>query len=514
MKIILFSLLLILSYGPAFAGYCGSWGATGSAPWYVTTDSGGGTASATYANINACVNTHSAPDDTINTTATGTVDWDSNHLTIIRGVILVGPGRDNLTISSSAGTTGNGIVNIHPNATAISDEETISIEGITWDGEDAAFVILDITGSDESATKAFKNLIIKDCRFKDTSTSATATIYPRGQIRGVIANNIFDRCRVILKPMGNDSKTEWENSAFNDFSYGSSDNLYFEDNTIQWSTSFSPSGYPGWIETGQGARVVVRYNTWNFTNTVNEDNVWDMHGFQNWTGGAGGQTGTMISEYYGNILTGIDEAFTWSGQRGSWALVFNNRLTDTASIVSLHARQHDAGCNDDVDADWPPPNSQITNSFYFNNWRNGSLLDANNDPWPAYNNDCAPDDDVDLFNYAAGCTTSDCQGGIGAGSSAPTGDCLLGTGYWVTSYSPATTPPTTMADMRTYIQAGDFYKCTSTNTWEKYFEPYEYPHPLRDAAVVVPPNAIQGVSISELKVTDNLTAWNRTDGLR
>ena len=29
-----------------------------------------------------------------------------------------------------------------------------------------------------------------------------------------------------------------------------------------------------------------------------------------------------------------------------------------------------------------------------------------------------------------------------------------------------------------------------------------------------PANSIQGVSISELKVTDNLTAWNRTDGLR
>ena len=30
----------------------------------------------------------------------------------------------------------------------------------------------------------------------------------------------------------------------------------------------------------------------------------------------------------------------------------------------------------------------------------------------------------------------------------------------------------------------------------------------------VPANAIQGVLISELKVTDNLTAWNRSDGLR
>ena len=39
---------------------------------------------------------------------------------------------------------------------------------------------------------------------------------------------------------------------------------------------------------------------------------------------------------------------------------------------------------------------------------------------------------------------------------------------------------------------------------------YEYEYDTGEA----PANSIQGVSISELKVTDNLTAWNRTDGLR
>ena len=51
----------------------------------------------------------------------------------------------------------------------------------------------------------------------------------------------------------------------------------------------------------------------------------------------------------------------------------------------------------------------------------------------------------------------------------------------------------------------DYFGTTRGIAWDIGAMEYE---------AAVPTNAIQGVSISELKVTDNLTAWNRTDGLR
>ena len=54
--------------------------------------------------------------------------------------------------------------------------------------------------------------------------------------------------------------------------------------------------------------------------------------------------------------------------------------------------------------------------------------------------------------------------GVGLLSSLPA-TCTLGVGYWAT-------------DTRT------LFKCTAPDTWEAYYTPYTYPHPLRGEAIL------------------------------
>ena len=69
---------------------------------------------------------------------------------------------------------------------------------------------------------------------------------------------------------------------------------------------------------------------------------------------------------------------------------------------------------------------------------------------------------------------------ITCGSSTPSGSCTNGYFYWKTDYSPCSTPPTTIADMRTYCQDGALYQCQG-GSWQQFFTAHTYPHPIRDA---------------------------------
>src|SRR5439155_12573373 len=102
----------------------------------------------------------------------------------------------------------------------------------------AALNLITVTGAGPTAAKAFKHLAIGNNRLRNgsTTTSGNGAIIISGQVRGVIYNNIFDRVNVVAKVLGNDSLAEWGNQAAYPQSFGTSDNLYFEDNTIQFSS--------------------------------------------------------------------------------------------------------------------------------------------------------------------------------------------------------------------------------------------------------------------------------------
>ena len=61
----------------------------------------------------------------------------------------------------------------------------------------------------------------------------------------------------------------------------------------------------------------------------------------------------------------------------------------------------------------------------------------------------------------------------------PTGTCTTGVGYWKTSQSCSEVPSGSYGKNPTTPLLGTLYRCTSTNNWQEYYTPYQYPHPLR-----------------------------------
>jgi hypothetical protein len=404
----------------------------------------------------------------------GAFAW-ANTLSLTKGVNLAGAGRDNTFITSSSAQI---LMQIAPDSTAIANEEIIRVTGFTLDGNNTALVLVKVFGAGSSSVKPFKNLAFGDCRFRNTSnvTSSNGVFFTQGQIRGVIFGNIFDRCNVILKIMGNDDTTEWSNGHFPQ-SYGTSDNLYFENNTIQYSTTYS-GGDPGWIESGQGGRLVVRYNTFDFTHATCSE-YWDIHGFQNFPGN--GQTGTMVVEYYGNTLTNTG-GYRWINHRGGWGLFYNNVMTG-ANSGSINASEYGegdlggSGCTIDVPGALGNYICEINNTYVFNNTLNGTV--KNMIPGSVYG--CGIAENANYYNYNA---SFDGTVGIGRGATAPTMSATDGVAYWVNATATPSVDPNV-------VQAGHLYKRVS-GAWVDYYQPYTYPHPLVSGGG---PEAPQGLHI-------------------
>lgn len=414
----------------------------------------------------------------------GSCTWN-NTLTLTSGITLTGAGAGTTNITSSGGVI---LVSVSPDATAIGNSENIKITGFTFDGANSSGTLINLQGANgDSGTKPYRYVIIGDNRFQNANPSSSTLVGAaiqsnadsNGQIRGVIYHNVFDRCNIILRIFSNDDTAEWANSAFNQLAYGTEDNLYFEDNTIMYSSSYGGDN-PGWIETGQGGRLAARYNSWNLANATTPQEIWDVHGFQNWSGSANsGQTSTMIVEYYGNTLSNMG-TYRWVDDRGSWGLFFNNVLTGSGGNGNdIYGMSVPGSCPSDISPTPSGYNPTVNNTYFFNNTKNGSnviasMLSSGN---PTH---CNVSENANWWNYNAACTTSSCSSGVGTGTSAPTGACTTGVGFWVASTASATASSST-------TQGGSLYKCTSTNTWTRYYSPYTYPHPLRNGTISAGP---------------------------
>ena len=361
-------------------------------------------ASCSQSDVQKAVNA-SAVGDTVVVPSTPCI-W-SAPVNLTFGITLQGGGAGSTVITASGGTA---LINIQPNATAIANSQPITVTGFTLDGGGSSLVILQITGAGDSGTIPFRSVIIGNNTFQNNSptTSGNGAISITGQVRGVIYQNTFDKCDVIVKNMGNDTTTEWANTAYNGVSYGSSDNLFFEDNTIMYSSSYAGQD-PGWVENGQGGRIVMRYNTWNQANAATPTEGWDIHGFQNWSGEANsGQTGTMIVEYYGNTLSNIG-MYRWIDHRATWGLFFNNVLTGSSSPdIEIYGMSIPGSCPSNI---IPTPTNYspvVNNSYFFNNTVNGTnskaVMNSAGNPTA-----CSVTENSNWWNYNSSCTSSACS---------------------------------------------------------------------------------------------------------
>jgi len=420
-------------------------------------------ASASFSDVSAAVSAAGRGDTVM--IPPGTVTWTST-LTLSRGINVIGAGRDLTTITRGAGAQAIAIL---PDTTAIAGEETIRVEGLTLDGDNSiGYQGLIYVQGGGTTSKPFKNLAVGNCRFQNVSGFVFLL---RGQNRGAIFNNDFNRCNIMFQNLGSGYTDEWSNGKF-PFSYGNADNLFFEGNTIRFSSPFAAST-PGWLESGQSARVVCRYNTWDMTNASDGTHmttleIFDVHGFQNWFSGNYGQTGTMIVEFYGNTIAKASCNRTVA-HRGSWGLYHNNVITGPGNNV-IHALQYGvgdtggSGCTEQVPGANGVYRAEINNTYVFNNTVNGTI--KNMTPGGVYG--CGIKENSHYWNFNP---SFDGTSGIGRGTDAPNGDCIAGVAYWKASTPTPTIDPGV-------IQNGTLYKATANNVWTAYYTPYTYPHPL------------------------------------
>jgi hypothetical protein len=418
---------------------------------------------------------NAARGDTV-TVPAGTCTW-STPVSITKGLTLSGAGVGKTVITSSGGSV---LIEAQPDATAIANSQNITISGFTFDGANSSSILMQIEGaSGISGTIPFRYMIIGDNTFKNTNPSSSTQVGAviqayangNGQLRGVIYHNTFDRCNILLRIFSNNDTRESSNTAFNKISYGTDDNLYFEDNTIMYSSSYTGDN-PGWIESGQGGRIAARYNTWNLANATTPQEIWDIHGFQNWNGTVNsGQTGTMLVEYYGNTLTNMG-TYRWVDHRGGWGLFFDNVLTGSGgNSIQLYGMSTPGSCPSDITPTPTNYNPVVNNTYFWNNTKNGTNVTASalSSGLPIH---CTVAENANWWNYNTSCTGLSCSAGIGEGTTAPTGSCTPGVGYWVASTPTATTSSAV-------IQNAALYKCSASGTWARYYAPYTYPHPLR-----------------------------------
>ena len=521
--------IVVLTPSMLWAGYAGDWvgSPSGSAPWTVTSNSGG-TISCAYADVSAAVSNATA-EDTIYVGWDGVTPeicnatWDS-QLVITKGLQIIGAGKSSgttITCNYNGGTNYSGtspyLIVYAPDATNRTNNTPFRLSGFYLDGDSKAQIL---TIYNQSVT-AISNIRVDNNYFINPQHWV---IFPQGTIYGVIDNNTFNANGkttdfIDSYGMGNNA---WH---YLTYSHGSADNLYYEDNLFLAATGFLGDNW----DCTNGSRYAARFNTITQSGSAAGSPLFNFHGSSDDTNSC------MGVEIYKNTITAGSGTTYLLQQRGGMAMVFDNSLSRSGTSIGLiQVGDYADDCSTDAcDNDWTYPNSPDgqpqypSSSYYFNNiitswsgekkWGEMCTSDYSNSGGGDHN--CAvldpPNRVVPVADYEfwgqypqAGDSLESFTGARGVGRglwAARPGTCTEGVGYWATDKGEW--------NSESVGNDGALYVCNDANTFEVYYTPYTYPHRLRDAAAA-PANSIQGVSISELKVTDNLTAWNRTDGLR
>jgi hypothetical protein len=472
----------------------------------------------------------------------GSATWGS-ALTITKGITLRGAGDDTTVITATASFGGYlGLINLAP-----TSDLPIRVTGFTLNGGGKSFTGINIT----SSTKLTKIRI--DHNHILNTTSDAVTIDPAYAF-GVIDNNFLEGLRTL--GFGGAGSAEW--AAEGDRAYGSSNNMYIEDNIINFKTFIAVNG--------GGGRYAFRYNT--ITKTVAAYySLWDAHGNQ---GVLYQNTGTMLGEMYGNLIDVANAGGAYIDHRGGWILNYNNSVINAPSGYPNYFLREEYA-DDQMGSEYV---MRPTNSYYFANFKNTNTLitldstmsaqggaencckyakedwkqghayphmpnycarwtnDTNDNCWKSISNwtpastvggstgEVEPnwsaqphvvaaatvegqtpnviiDGQVTWYNMGTGTPITEnvdyfiqktgtfdgtgvTGGGVGCGTLANRpATCTPGVAYWATNQSCTDMTGMVGANPSTPI-SGTLYKCTATDTWTAYYQPYQYPHPLRD----------------------------------
>jgi len=207
----------------------------------------------------------------------------------------------------------------------------------------------------------------------------TRAIFLRGWIEGLIDNNIFINNNIAIGPCG-DYHQSWNRPIV----AGTINSLFIEDNLflINNNADREPNHL---IYNQEGARSVTRYNVFDGTAYTNGSSIfYDSHGNQKQYNpdnlNACDFRGQPILEVYNNIMKGY-KSYSILDFRGGSVLFFNNEMSlISGSKPYIDLREEESWTSGGqycpacpADTVWPAED-QITNSFFWNNVSNGTLL--------------------------------------------------------------------------------------------------------------------------------------------
>ena len=378
MKKLFLILCLILTPSLAFAsGYCGAWGSTGggTSPWTVSSDAGG-TASAAYADVNACVNTTAAAGETV-LVPTASATWSST-LTITKSLTLTGAGTgcpdacvDNTTLTSDGSTL---LIKVD-----VTADVTLDISGfyLNANGHTRALQFETDVGVRVYNFRFHHNKIANGSEY-------TVAIY--GHWWGLIDNNYFTDNDYNFKVLNCSSQAcdnyAWDNYAGVD-NLGSVHYLYIESNIF--------NNVGTWVNTsGNGTRWVFRHNT------VNDSGLYWMHDVH----GDTSNRGVVAVEIYENTYDFEGGAAGLVDFRGGTGIIFNNTENNYAGWGARirpreelnYCSQNEPGtCSGSVTATCDtggPAYDVVNNSYFWANTQSASMEhQSNDDPYGCIDED-------------------------------------------------------------------------------------------------------------------------------
>lgn len=426
---------------------------SGSSPTWTTTPD--------YTSVSSCVS-NAKSGDTINITAgSGAATWSGN-LVITKGINLIGPGADKLTITSSyVGTDAyspSGYL-IAYNPTTPSLREPFRVSGFTINVANKSGCII-LYNAKASTYSTVPNKIRID-HMKLLNSYPIPGIFVKG-MWGVIDNNYVSGCYNTPKFGGNDPM--W--NGLDNFSYGTADNMYFEDNTVVLNVNAAGSS------SGQAARYAIRYNTYLHQANYTLAPWFDVHG--NFvSSGRCTQYGGMGSEIYGNKvdMTAYNKGVKLVDWRGGKNLAFFNKAL-TSGGYSAYSREEydDAPCV--TTASQP---QHVSETYFWNNRRNTTLVPM------SYANDTGVvhpiRDNSDVWQHST-LYNGTTQRGVYCGTTLPI-ICKAGDGAWITTQSCNSVNDENVGANPNIAISGTLYRCNASGQWVAYYKPYTYPHPLR-----------------------------------
>jgi hypothetical protein len=401
-------------------------------------------ASVSYEDVSVAVSRAKTGDMVI--VPTGRATW-SKQLIIKKPMCLIGAGVGNTIISMNTGKPRKRAIVYSPAKPKFGG--TFRLSGFTFDGQGTSGIL------------GIECNYLYSCNVRIDHNSflncPPAFLETKGQIYGVIDNNYFTG-----SPHMDFYGTGYA-WIYHPFSFGSADQLYFEDNTFETD---------GCVNTvGIGGRVCIRYNTFTFTGG-NIYPIHDMHGNQ-----PGGNSAGMGCEIYENTYNAGLRNSQWWGMRGGKSLVYNNRYIGDASSVFGNYREEyidSAGVGIPFHEITGQP-MHVSDSYCWNNmqgtkrieprttevidYKSGQIIDGVFYPpmesyrvVPAFDNDVWKQ--VDSFDGSTGM-------GVGLLAARPASCALEGVGYWATD-------------------TNTLYRWSAIKGWQEYYKPYTYPHPLRE----------------------------------